>query len=53
LETTTIEVELTDGRMITLLDLPVDLGDGSVSVDLTDVDLSPVAADDLLRIDCQ
>lgn len=52
-ETTTIEVELTDGRMITLLDLPVDLGDGSVSVDLTDVDVSPVAADDLLRIDCQ
>ena len=52
-ETTTIEVELTDGRMITLLDLPVDLGDGSVSVDLTDVDISPVAADDLLRIDCQ
>jgi len=52
-ETTTIEVELTDGRMITLLDLPVDLGDGSVSVDLTDVDISPVAADDLLRIDWQ
>jgi len=53
-ETTTIEVELADGRRITLLDLPVDLGNGYVSVDLTDVELSPVAdPDDLLRIDCQ
>jgi len=53
-ETTTIEVELTDGRMITLLDLPLNLGEGFVSVDLTDVDFDPVGdADDLLRIDCQ
>jgi len=40
--------------MITLLDLPLNLGEGFVSVDLTDVDFDPVGdADDLLRIDCQ
>jgi len=37
-ETTTIEVELMDGRRITLLNLPTDLGHGVVSINPTDVE---------------